>query len=103
MDENKEAMIEADEFDADTMLMMFKELQAKQLRVEFEGAQSVSPEMRRFVDEAKATSVTRCPIRQIETGTGKCPSHVHTAIGEGGEAPVQKSVVEECERKKRGR
>ncbi len=103
MDENKEAMIEADEFDADTMLMMFKELQAKQLRVEVEGTQSVPPEMRRFVDEAKATRVTRCPIRQIETGKGKCPSHVDTGIGDGGEAPAQKSVVEECERKKRGR
>src|SRR5690606_38314824 len=32
MDENKQAMIGADEFDMDTMLVMFKELQAKQLR-----------------------------------------------------------------------
>ena len=32
MDENKQAMIEADEFDMDTMLVMFKELQTKQLR-----------------------------------------------------------------------
>src|SRR5690606_21528001 len=30
MDENKAAMIEADTFDMDTMLVMFKELQAKQ-------------------------------------------------------------------------
>ena len=32
MDENKQAMIEADEFDVDTMLVMFKELQTKQLQ-----------------------------------------------------------------------
>ena len=37
MDENKQAMIEADEFDMDTMLVMFNELQAKQIRAEAEG------------------------------------------------------------------
>ena len=33
MDENKQAMIEADTFDADTMLVMFRELQTKQLKL----------------------------------------------------------------------
>jgi len=37
MDENKQAMIEADEFDMDTMLVMFNELRAKQIRAEAEG------------------------------------------------------------------
>src|SRR5689334_22786014 len=48
MDENKQAMIEADEFDMDTMLVMFNELRAKQIRAELEGsAPALSPEMRR--------------------------------------------------------
>src|SRR6185503_5419526 len=34
MDDNKQAMIEADEFDMDTMLVMFNELRAKQIRAE---------------------------------------------------------------------
>ncbi len=37
MDENKQAMIEADEFDAETMMGMFRELRAKQIRAEAEG------------------------------------------------------------------
>jgi hypothetical protein len=73
MDENKQAMIEADEFDMDTMLVMFKELQSKQLRAEAEGVDGLSPEMRRFIEEAKASGVTRCPIRDIEQSVEKCP------------------------------
>ena len=37
MDENKQAMIEADEFDAETMMVMFNELRARQIRAEAEG------------------------------------------------------------------
>src|SRR5688572_7941262 len=37
MDENKQAMIEADEFDMDTMLVMFRELQTKQIQSQAEG------------------------------------------------------------------
>jgi nucleotide-binding universal stress UspA family protein len=73
MDENKQAMIEADEFDMDTMLVMFKELQSKQLRAEAEGVDGLTPEMRRFIEEAKAAGVTRCPIRDIEKQAEKCP------------------------------
>jgi nucleotide-binding universal stress UspA family protein len=73
MDENKQAMIEADEFDMDTMLVMFKELQAKQLRAAAEGVDGLSDEMRRFIEEAKAAGVTRCPIRDIEQAADKCP------------------------------
>ncbi|HET9985485.1 MAG TPA: universal stress protein [Longimicrobiales bacterium] len=73
MDENKQAMIEADEFDLDTMLVMFKELQAKQLKAEAEGVDALSSEMRRFIEEARASGVTRCPIRDIEESMEKCP------------------------------
>jgi nucleotide-binding universal stress UspA family protein len=73
MDENKQAMIEADEFDAETMMVMFRELRAKQIRAEAEGRDALSPEMRRFIEEAKASGMTRCPIRDIEEQMGKCP------------------------------
>ena len=73
MDENKQAMIAADEFDVDTMMVMFQELRAKQIRAEAEGRDALSPEMRAFIEEAKAQGVTRCPIRDIEAQMGKCP------------------------------
>jgi nucleotide-binding universal stress UspA family protein len=73
MDENRQAMIDADEFDMDTMLVMFKELQTKQLRAAAEGVDGLSDEMRRFIEEAKAAGVTRCPIRDIEQSVEKCP------------------------------
>jgi nucleotide-binding universal stress UspA family protein len=73
MDENKQQMIEADEFDVDTMMVMFTELRAKQIRAEAEGRDALSPEMRAFIEEAKAQGVTRCPIRDIEEKVGKCP------------------------------
>jgi hypothetical protein len=73
MDENKQAMIEADTFDMDTMLVMFKELQTKQIRAAAEGVDGLTPEMRRFIEEAKASGVTRCPIRDIEKSMDKCP------------------------------
>ena len=74
MDENKQAMIEADEFDAETMMGMFRELRARQIRAEAEGQDALSPEMRKFIEEAKAQGITRCPIRDIEEqAVGKCP------------------------------
>ncbi len=82
MDENKQAMIEADEFDMDTMLVMFKELEAKQLKAAAEGVDGLSPEMRRFIEEAKASGVTRCPIRDIERQMGKCPVDFQTTSPE---------------------
>jgi nucleotide-binding universal stress UspA family protein len=78
MDENKQAMIEADEFDMDTMLVMFKELQTKQLRAAAEGVDGLSDEMRRFIEEAKAAGITRCPIRDIEQSAEKCPVDFRT-------------------------
>ena len=76
MDENKQAMIEADEFDIDTMMVMFTELRAKQIRAEAEGTgDALSPEMRQFIEEAKAQGITRCPIRDMEgmQDAEKCP------------------------------
>jgi len=73
MDDNKQAMIAADEFDVDTMMVMFTELRAKQIRAEAEGTDALSPEMRAFIEEAKAQGITRCPIRDIEAKMGKCP------------------------------
>jgi nucleotide-binding universal stress UspA family protein len=73
MDENKQKMIEADEFDVETMMVMFTELRAKQIRAEAEGRDGMTPEMRAFIEEAKAQGITRCPIRDIEEKAGKCP------------------------------
>ena len=75
MDENKQAMIEADEFDIDTMMVMFTELRAKQIRAEAEGGDALSPEMRQFIEDAKAQGITRCPIRDMEgmQDVEKCP------------------------------
>jgi hypothetical protein len=73
MDENKQAMIEADEFDVDTMMVMFNELRAKQIRAEAEGGVGISDEMRKFIEEAKAAGITRCPIRDIEDKAAACP------------------------------
>src|SRR5207237_7508052 len=79
MDENKQAMIEADEFDADTMLVMFNELRAKQIRVEASGgagmeeAVALSAELRQLIDAAKASGVSRCPIRDVQAQAAQCP------------------------------
>jgi hypothetical protein len=89
MDENKQAMIEADEFDMDTMLVMFKELQSKQLRAEAEGVDPLSAEMRRFIEEAKAAGVTRCPIRDIEQSVQKCPVDFKTVSPEDARKAVE--------------
>ncbi len=92
MDENKQAMIEADEFDAETMMGMFRELRARQIRAEAEGGDALSPEMRRFVEEAKASGVTRCPIRDIETQMTQCPVDFKTVSPEDAKAAVQRLV-----------
>jgi len=73
MDENKQQMIEADEFDIDTMMVMFTELRAKQIRAEAEGGDALSAEMRAFIEDAKAQGITRCPIRDLEGKMSQCP------------------------------
>ncbi len=89
MDENREAMIAADTFDIDTMLVMFKELQTKQIRAAAEGVDAVSPEMRKFIEEAKAQGVTRCPIRDVEEQAAKCPVDLKTTSPEDAKAAVE--------------
>ena len=86
MDENKQAMIGADEFDLDTMLVMFKELQTKQIRAQAEGVDGLTPEMRRFIEEAKAQGVTRCPIRDVAAQADACPVDFKTVTPEQAKA-----------------
>ncbi len=90
MDENKQAMIEADEFDVDTMMVMFTELRAKQIRAEAEGRDALTPEMRAFIEEAKAQGVTRCPIRDIEAKMEKCPVDIKAVTPEDAKKAVEK-------------
>src|SRR3989454_12676058 len=78
MEENRQAMIAAAEFDVDTMMVMFQELRAKQIRAEAEGRDGLYPEMRAFIGDAKAQGITRCPIRDIEAQMGKCPVDLKT-------------------------
>jgi nucleotide-binding universal stress UspA family protein len=95
MDENKQAVIEADEFDMDTMLVMFRELQTKQLRAAAEGVDGLTPEMRRFIEEAKASGVTRCPIRDVADAADKCPVDFATVSPEQARAAMESLVREE--------
>ena len=90
MDDNKQAMIEADEFDIDTMMVMFTELRAKQIRAEAEGKDALSPEMRAFIEEAKTQGITRCPIRDIEAKMEKCPVDMKTVTPEEAKRAVEK-------------
>src|SRR5436305_534802 len=93
MDENKQAMIEADEFDMDTMLVMFNELRAKQIRAELEGgAPALSDEMRQFIEDAKAQGITRCPIRDVEAKAAKCPVDMKLIKPEEAKAAVEELV-----------
>jgi nucleotide-binding universal stress UspA family protein len=89
MDENKQAMIEADEFDMDTMLVMFRELQTKQLKAAAEGVDGMTPEMRKFIEEAKAAGVTRCPIRDVAEKAADCPVDFATVRPEDARAAVE--------------
>ncbi len=90
MDDNKQAMIEADEFDVDTMMVMFTELRAKQIRAEAEGKDALTPEMRAFIEEAKAQGITRCPIRDIEDKMQKCPVDMKTVTPEEAKRAIEK-------------
>ena len=95
MDENRQAMIEADEFDAETMMGMFRELRAKQIRAEAEGRDALSPEMRAFIEEAKASGVSRCPIRDIEEEMSDCPVDFKTVTPEAAKEAAEKYLEQE--------
>jgi nucleotide-binding universal stress UspA family protein len=94
MDDNKQAMIEADEFDAETMMVMFTELRAKQIRAQAEGASpELSPEMRKFIEEAKAAGITRCPVRDLESKMSACPVDFKTVTPEEAKAAVERLLT----------
>jgi nucleotide-binding universal stress UspA family protein len=94
MDENKQAMIEADEFDMDTMLVMFKELQTKQIQAAADGVDGLTPEMRKFIEEARASGVTRCPIRDIEAQAERCPVDLTLTSPTDAKAAVERFMAE---------
>ncbi len=96
MDGNKQAMIEADEFDMDTMLVMFRELQTKQIQAQAEGVDGLSPEMRRFIEEAKASGVTRCPIRDVAEKADQCPVDFKTVTPAQAKAAVEQFMATEA-------
>src|SRR5207253_8401270 len=98
MDENKQAMIAADDFDVDTMMVIFQELRAKQIRAEAEGGgrDGLSAEMRAFIEEAKAQGMTRCPIRDIESQMGKCPVDLKTMKPEQAKAAMERLLAEQA-------
>ena len=98
MDENKQAMVEADEFDADVMMGMFRELRAKQIRAEAQGGDALSSEMRQFIEEAKASGVTRCPIRDIEEKADKCPVDFKTMLPADAKAAVEQFMTQESKK-----
>ena len=94
MDDNKQAMIEADEFDAETMMVMFTELRAKQIRAGAEnGTGELSSEMRKFIEEAKAAGITRCPVRDLEAKMSACPVDFKTATPEEAKAAVERLLT----------
>jgi len=95
MDENKQAMIAADEFDAETMMVMFTELRAKQIRAEAEGTDALAPELRAFIEEAKAQGITRCPIRDIEEKMGQCPVDFRTMKPDEARAAMERLLEEQ--------
>jgi hypothetical protein len=66
MDENKQAMIDADGFDAENMLVMFKDLESKQIRARELDLGALTPETARFVEESRLDGVSRCPIRDLQ-------------------------------------
>jgi nucleotide-binding universal stress UspA family protein len=93
MDENKQAMIEADEFDPETMMAMFEELRIKQIRAEAEGNGGLSPEMRQFIEEAKAAGISRCPIRDIQDKMATCPVDFSAVTPEQAKAAIQAELL----------
>jgi nucleotide-binding universal stress UspA family protein len=96
MDENKQAMIEADEFDMDTMLVMFRELQTKQIKAQAEGVDGLTPEMRLFIEEAKAQGVTRCPIRDVAEKADQCPVDIRMVTPDQAKEAVEQFMAKEA-------
>jgi len=76
---------------------MFRELRARQIRAEAEGGDALSPEMRRFIEEAKASGISRCPIRDIEEKMSACPVDFKTVTPAEAKAALGKVLQQEAE------
>ena len=76
---------------------MFKELQTKQLKAAAEGVDGLTEEMRKFIDEAKAQGVTRCPIRDVAEQAGDCPVDFKTVTPDQARAAVEQFMDKEGE------
>ncbi len=75
MDENKQAMIEAETFDIDTMMVMFSELRARQIRTDVEAAGGFTE-----------AGVGKCPIREVQEML-EAQRGAGDATGDGGLRP----------------
>ena len=54
-----------------------------------EGVDGLTPEMRKFIEEAKANGVTRCPIRDVAEQADKCPVDIKTVSPEDAKAAIE--------------
>ena len=61
-----------------------------------EGRDALSPEMRSFIEEAKAQGITRCPIRDIEEKIGKCPVDFKGVTPEQAKEAVERLLQEQA-------
>jgi len=77
------------------MLVMFRELQTKQIKAQAEGVDGLSPEMRRFIEEAKASGVTRCPIRDVAEQADACPVDFKMVTPEQAKAAVEQFMAQQ--------
>ena len=59
------------------------------IKINLEGVDGLTPEMRRFIEEAKAAGVSRCPIRDIEKQMDRCPVGFATATPAEARAAVE--------------
>jgi len=79
------------------MMVMFTELRAKQIRAEAEGGEGgLTPEMRAFIEDAKAQGITRCPIRDIEEKMGQCPVDFRGVTPEQAKEAVERLLQEQA-------
>jgi nucleotide-binding universal stress UspA family protein len=79
MDDNRQAMIEAETFDIDTMMAMFGELRAREIRA---GAEDGSA----FSESADAGV---CPIREVQEALDRRQARAEKANGGEGGCPVE--------------
>ena len=61
-----------------------------------EGVDGLTPEMRRFIEEAKAQGVTRCPIRDVVEQADQCPVDFKTVTPEQAKAAVEQFMAKEA-------